>query len=36
MRVIFFSIYVVGLFFILVGCGSVDSNIGFFDLIDVG
>ncbi len=36
MRAIFSSIYVVGLFFILAGCGSADSNTGSLDSIDAG
>ena len=36
MRAIFSSISVVGLFFILAGCGSADSNTGSVDSIDAG
>lgn len=35
MRAIFSSIYVVGLFFILAGCGSADSNTGSLDSMRV-
>ncbi|EGP5556403.1 hypothetical protein [Enterococcus faecium] len=36
MRAIFSSISVVGLFFLLAGCGSADSNTGSVDSIDAG